>query len=217
MDNRIKTAFIVTGICCLVLVESLLAQMDAIAAITKIAASCGFLAVAFFGGALQSRYGKILLIGLVLSFFGDAFLIGNSRQAFLAGLSAFLLAHVAYVAAFAIKGVSVRWMGFSALPVIACSVAVATWLTPHTPPELSLPVQLYTVVISGMLIAAIGTRGKGGSVLIVVGASLFFLSDLSVALLRLTQTDFPHYVWGLPLYYAGQLCLALSVSQSRSH
>jgi uncharacterized membrane protein YhhN len=217
MDNRIKTAFIGTGICCLVLVGSLLAQMDTIAAIAKIGASCGFLAVAFFGGALHSRYGKILLIGLALSFVGDAFLIGNSRQAFLAGLSAFLLAHVAYVAAFAIKGVSARWMGISALPIIACSVAVSTWLAPHTPPELSLPVQLYTAVISSMLIAAIGTRGKGGSALIVVGAALFFLSDLSVASQRLLQTDFPHYIWGLPLYYAGQLCLAFSVSQSRSH
>ena len=199
------------------LVESLLAQMPLLAAVAKIAASCGFLAVAYFAGALKSTYGKLLLAGLTLSFLGDAFLIGDSRQAFLAGLAAFLLAHVVYIAAFAVNGVSYRWMGFSALPIIACAVAVSAWLAPHTPPELSLPVRLYTGVISGMLVAAIGTRGKGGSVLIVVGASLFFLSDLSVASLRLVQTDFPHYVWGLPLYYAGQLCLALSISQSRSH
>jgi len=217
MDNRTKTAFIITGVSCLVLIESSLADMQWIAAIAKIVASCGFLAVAFFGGALQSRYGKILLLGLALSFLGDAFLIGDSKQAFLAGLSAFLLAHVAYVAAFAVKGVNVRWVGIAALPVIAIAVVVSAWLLPHTPPELTLPVQLYTAVISGMVIAAIGTRGKGGSLLIVVGALLFFLSDLSVASLRLVQADFPHYVWGLPLYYAGQLCLALSVSQSRSH
>jgi len=217
MDNRIRTAFIVTGACCLVLVESLLAQMPQIAAVAKIAASCGFLGVAYLGGALKSAYGRLLLLGLALSFLGDAFLIGDSRQAFLAGLAAFLLAHLAYVVAFAVKGVSLRWMGFSTLPVVACAVAVSLWLAPHTPPELSLPVRLYTVVISAMLIAAIGTRGKGGPVLIVVGASLFFLSDLSVAALRLVQTEFPHYVWGLPLYYAGQLCLALSISQSRSH
>lgn len=199
------------------LVESLLAQMPLLAAVSKIAASSGFLAVAYFAGALKSAYGKLLLAGLALSFLGDAFLIGDSRQAFLAGLAAFLLAHVVYITAFAVNGVSYRWMGFSALPIIACAVAVSAWLAPHTPPELSLPVKLYTGVISGMLIAAIGTRGKGGSVLIVVGAALFFLSDLSVASLRLVQTDFPHYVWGLPLYYAGQLCLALSISQSRSH
>jgi hypothetical protein len=53
--------------------------------------------------------------------------------------------------------------------------------------------------------------------LILTGAVLFFLSDLSVAALRLVQTDLPTYTWGLPLYYAGQVCLALSTSQSRSH
>jgi len=53
--------------------------------------------------------------------------------------------------------------------------------------------------------------------LILAGALMFFLSDLSVASQRLVQMEFPTYVWGLPLYYAGQLCLALSVSQSRSH
>ena len=217
MDNRIRTAFIVSGVSCLVLVEALLADMHLIAAIAKIVASVGFLSVAYFGGALQSRYGKILLLGLGLSLLGDAFLIGESRLAFLAGLSAFLLAHVAYVVAFAAKGVNLRWMVSAAVPLITIAVVVSVWLLPQTPPELRLPVQIYTIVISTMVIAAIGTRGNGGSILIVIGAFLFFLSDLSVASLRLLQSDFPHYIWGLPLYYAGQLCLALSVSQSRSH
>lgn len=217
MDKRIRTAFIVTGVSCLVLVEALLADMQLIAGIAKIVASVGFLSVAYLGGALQSTYGKILLLGLALSLLGDAFLIGESRQAFLAGLAAFLLAHVAYVASFLVHGVNLRWMSAAALPVVAIGIFVSLWLAPHTPAELTLPVQLYTAVISAMVIAAVGTRGKGGSILILIGAVLFFLSDLSVASLRLLQTDFPHYVWGLPLYYAGQLCLALSVSHSRSH
>ena len=49
------------------------------------------------------------------------------------------------------------------------------------------------------------------------GAVLFFLSDLSVAALRLVQVEYPTSVLGLPVYYAGQVCLALSSSQSRSH
>ena len=68
-----------------------------------------------------------------------------------------------------------------------------------------------------MVIFAYGTRGRDGSILIVAGATLFFLSDLSVAALRLVQTEYPTYVLGLPFYYAGQVCLALSVSHSRSH
>ncbi len=207
----------VTSVCCVALVATLLMNIQSIAAITKVVASSGFIAVAILGGALQSTYGKVLLAGLALSFAGDAFLIGETQQAFLAGLAAFLLAHLAYVVAFAVNGINLRWLAAAAVPVVGIAIAIALWLAPHTPPELSLPVRLYTIVISSMVIAAIGTRGKGGSVLILVGALLFFLSDLSVAALRLVQTDFPTYIWGLPLYYAGQLCLALSVSQSRSH
>jgi uncharacterized membrane protein YhhN len=217
MNTQVRNAVVVTVIACLVLVGALLVGKDTVAAGAKIIASTGFLAVAILSGALRSTYGKVLLAGLTLSFAGDAFLIGETQQAFLAGLAAFLLAHLAYVAAFAVNGINLRWLAGAALPVIGIAIGVAMWLAPHTPPELSLPVRLYTIVISGMVIAAFGTRGKGGSVLILVGALLFFMSDLSVAALRLVQTDFPSYVWGLPLYYAGQLCLALSVSQSRSH
>ncbi len=217
MDNRTRTAVIVTGLSCFILVESLLADMNIVAGVAKVVASCGFLAVALLSGALQSTYGKVLLGGLALSFLGDAFLIGETQAAFLAGLSAFLLAHLAYVTAFVINGVSWRWVGVAAIPVIGIALAVAHWLSPHIAPYLVLPVRLYIIVISAMVIAAFGTRGKGGPVLILAGAVLFFLSDLSVAALRLVQTDFPNYIWGLPLYYAGQLCLAVSVSQSRSH
>jgi uncharacterized membrane protein YhhN len=217
MDNRTRTAVIVTGLSCFILVETLLADMNIVAGVAKVVASCGFLAVAVLSGALQSTYGKALLGGLALSFLGDAFLIGETQEAFLAGLSAFLLAHLAYVTAFVINGVSWRWVGVAAIPVIGIALAIAHWLSPHIAPYLVLPVRLYIIVISAMVIAAFGTRGKGGSVLILAGALLFFLSDLSVAALRLVQTDFPNYIWGLPLYYAGQLCLAASVSQSRSH
>jgi len=217
MNTQIRTTVVVTAIACLVLVGTLLSGTDTVAAGAKIIASTGFLAVAILSGALHSTYGKVLLAGLTLSFAGDTFLIGETQHAFLAGLAAFLLAHLAYVAAFAVNGINLRWLAAAALPVIGIAIGIAIWLAPYTPPELSLPVRLYTIVISGMVIAAIGTRGKGGSILILVGALLFFMSDLSVAALRLVQTELPTYVWGLPLYYAGQLCLALSVSQSRSH
>jgi uncharacterized membrane protein YhhN len=40
------------------------------------------------------------------------------------------------------------------------------------------------------------------------GAALFYLSDLAVAADRFLGGSFPHYAWGLPLYYSGQLLLA---------
>ena len=201
----------------LALLALLLAGMPMAAGIAKILASTGFLLVAWQAGARHSRYGRVLLVGLGLSFLGDAFLIGESRFYFLGGLAAFLLAHVAYITAFAIKGINWRWAVVATLPVAIIAVLVFGWLSPNTPEELRIPVLAYTLVISLMVISAIGTLGLGASPLILGGALMFFVSDLSVAALRIAGTDFPTYVWGLPLYYGGQLLLALSVSQSRSH
>jgi len=187
------------------------------AAIAKFVASTALVAAALRAGAWASPYGRLILLGLALSWCGDMFLVGSSKTAFLSGLVAFLLAHVAYVAAFVTHGYERRWVWAATIPVSAAAIGVFVWLEPNTPPDLMNPVRAYVAVISLMVIFAIGTRGRGGSLLIVAGAVLFFLSDLSVAALRLVQTEYPTYIIGLPLYYAGQVCLALSSSQSRSH
>ena len=201
---------------CIVLVAALLFDRAATAAVAKIVASSSFILLAIFAGALASRYGSIILAGLALSWFGDAFLIGTSQGWFLLGLVSFLLAHVAYVTAFITLGVARRWVFSAFVPVLVIAVGVLAWLQPHVPQELLWPVRFYTAVISLMVITAFGTRGAGATPLIVVGASLFYLSDLSVAALRFTEPSFPTYVLGLPLYYGGQICLAFSVAASNN-
>ncbi len=195
---------------CAALVVFLLFDQRLPAAIAKVIASTAFVALAIHVGALRSVYGRIIVLGLVFGWCGDVLLIGTSTNAFLAGLAAFLLAHLAYIAAFIARGLSVRWTLLAAVPVVAAALVVSDWLTPHLASDLLLPVRVYTAAISLMVILAFGTRGRGAPALILVGAVLFFVSDLSVAALRLVQTDYPTYVWGLPFYYAGQACLALS-------
>lgn len=187
-----------------------------LAAGAKVIASTGFLATAISVGALTHRFGQAIFAGLALSFFGDLFLIGISERAFLLGLGSFLLAHIAYIVAFTIYGYDRKWAFVAAIPVIAITVIVAIWLAPHIPPDLVIPVRVYTIVISLMVIAAFGSKGAGASTLVVAGALMFFVSDLSVAATRLVATSFPTIVWGLPLYYGGQLCLAVSSSQHSS-
>ena len=206
-----------TGVACIALVALLNGGLYAPAAVAKFFASSGFIALAVRSGALTTAYGRLILGGLALSWCGDMLLIGRSEPAFLAGLVAFLLAHVAYIAAFVRHGYGRRWVAFTAVPVTAIAIGVFVWLEPYTPSGLIIPVKAYIAAISVMLILAVGTRGRGGSLLIVAGAVMFFLSDLSVAALRLVQTQYPTYIVGLPLYYAAQVCLALSSSQSRSH
>ena len=211
--KRFALAYLCGG-ACVVLVAALLLDQAAIAAVAKLAASSAFLLMAVSAGALASRYGVLVLGGLVLSWCGDAFLIGTSLHWFLLGLASFLLAHVAYVTAFITAGVERRWTLGAALPVMVIAAAVLLWLQPYLPPELVWPVRFYTAVISLMVITAFGTLGAGATPLIVIGACLFYLSDLSVAALRFTEPPFPTYVLGLPLYYAAQICLAFSIAVS---
>lgn len=214
--SSVRTFAALTGAACLALVVLLLLDLHLPAAAAKFIASTAFIAVAIRSGAWSSTFGRLILAGLVLSWCGDMFLVGDSRVAFLSGLAAFLLAHLAYVSAFIKHGYARGWVWAAAVPVTVVAIAVFAWLEPHTPADMMVPVRAYIVVISLMVIFAVGTQGRGGSSLIIIGAVLFFLSDLSVAALRLVQTDYPTYILGLPLYYAGQVCLALSSSQSRS-
>lgn len=215
--NSVKTLAVTALVGCVALIIALYLDLRIPATIAKLIASSAFVGVAIASGALQSAYGRFLLIGLILSWCGDMFLTGETRTAFLSGLAAFLLAHVAYVFAFVRLGYDRKWAIGAAAPIAIVAVWVYNWLQPYIPAELLMPVRAYMTVISLMVVFAIGTRGAGGTVLILVGALLFFLSDLSVAALWLVQIDYPTYIWGLPFYYGGQVCLALSVSQSRSH
>jgi len=208
---------VLVAVSCIALVILLLMGQDTAAAVAKLVASSGFVSLAILAGALRSRYGRIILLGLAFSWFGDTFLIGKTAAFFLAGLGAFLLAHVAYISAFVLRGIRIRSAAISTVSIAAIAITISVWLAPHIPSALGFPVRAYTVIISLMVIMALGTHGRNASVLIVTGAVMFFLSDLSVAALRVVQTEIQTYVWGLPLYYAGQVCLALSTSQSRSH
>lgn len=195
---------------CAALVFFQLLELGTAAALAKIIASSAFIAVAVLCGAMRSAWGRALLAGLAASWFGDVFLLGTTDTWFLLGLSAFLLAHVAYVTAFLMRGVDLRWVAGATLPVLIFSAATAVWLMPHVGGGLRLPVLAYLVVINLMVIGAFGARGAGAAWLLPAGALAFYFSDLGVAARQFMQPEFPPYVWSLPLYYAGQLMLARS-------
>ncbi|MDP6980967.1 MAG: lysoplasmalogenase [Myxococcota bacterium] len=176
---------------------------------TKPVAAAGFIAVALVVGALDSSYGSWILAGLVLSFFGDVFLIPDDRPAsFKAGLVSFLLGHVAYAIAFT------RLAGDTSVAIVAglvCTGAagiVLRWLWPHLGADMRIPVVAYVVVISTMLVLATSSGVAEVRPDIFVGAFLFYLSDLSVARDRFVAPGFWNGAWGLPAYFGGQLVLA---------
>ena len=179
-----------------------------VSALSKTAASTFFIATAIACGAWRSTFGKAMLAGLVLSWFGDVFLLGRSDALFLAGLSSFLLGHVAYCVAFAIHGLNPRWSIVTAVALAPIVVVVLRWLLPHVEGAMTGPVIAYIAVITTMVLLAWGTRGNGGHITIVIGALMFFFSDIAVARNRFVEPGSMDWLWGLPLYYAGQLFLA---------
>ncbi len=211
-QTRFCLGVIVFG--CAALVVAQLLEVQGWSAPTKLAASTGFVLLALAVGAWQSVYGKTVLAALALSWIGDAFLLGSSNAHFIAGLSAFLLAHLCYCAAFSRLGVDRRRAGFLALPIYATTIAVLYWLSPAIPEDMQIAVWVYGFVISTMLTLAVGTSTNGW--LVPFGAALFFVSDLAVAMSQFLDTSFPHWSWGLPLYYAGQTLLSLSTQRTAS-
>ncbi|MCJ7781217.1 MAG: lysoplasmalogenase [Acidimicrobiia bacterium] len=147
----------------------------------------------------------------MLSWIGDLLLTFASRQAFLGGLVAFLLGHVAHSIAFGTLGLSSLVVAISAVVVATVAVFVWRWPAPHVG-EMTGPVVAYVVVISVMVVLAFGTFGDGATWLIPVGATLFFASDLFVARNQFVVRGTVNRVWGLPLYYLAQVLLALSAT-----
>ena len=179
--------------------------------LAKPLASALFVAAALAHGALDSGYGRAVLAALALSWLGDVLLIPARRPlAFQAGIAAFALAHLAYVIAFASRGVDPARAGLCALPAALALLAAARWLRPHLPAEMKTPVRAYMGILSAMLVAAVGASAADPRIL--AGAALFYLSDLTVARDRFVAPGFANGAVGLPLYYAAQLVLALTVS-----
>ena len=167
----------------------------------KALASAGFLAVGARASA-GGRYGALVLAGLALSAAGDVLLLSSARRAFLAGLGAFLLAHLAYAAAFAPAS---RPSAAAGVALALLGIAVVRWLWPRLG-GMRAPVAAYAAAITVMLALALGVERR----LVQAGAALFWLSDLTVARDRFAHPGLANRAVGLPLYYAGQLLLALS-------
>lgn len=145
----------------------------------------------------------LVTAGLALGALGDLFLSRPGERAFLAGMAAFAVGHLAYAWAF--------WQGTAppllpALAVVALALSTEVWLAPHAGPMRG-PVRAYAVVIALMALSVLtlGLRAP----LLTLGAGLFLLSDVLLALDLFTLAGRPsprpwlkRAVWAC--YWTGQ-------------
>lgn len=176
-------------------------------------AAAAFVGVALAGGPLASEYGRWILVGLCLSWLGDVLLIPNDRpQVFLMGIASFLLAHFAYGVAFGFAGFSTAGFALTSLFALPAGLLVLRWLGPHLQGVFRRAVPVYVVVIAAMLTLSGAAALATGRFDMLAGASMFAVSDVAVARDRFIQQSFRNGAWGLPLYFAAQIVLALSIA-----
>jgi len=171
-------------------------------------ASLGFIGLSLERGALEHPWGQIAFASFLLCALGDVLLIPADKRAFLAGLVSFLLGHVGFAIAFALRGLQPAPLVWALPALILLAAIVLRWLWPHLVPKMRLPVLAYILGISVMVLAALCTVAWLPSPALIAGATLFFVSDLFVARNRFVQPGFINRAFGLPLYYAGTLLLA---------
>ncbi len=153
-----------------------------------------------------------LLVALGASCVGDVLLM--LRGQFVAGLIAFLCAHLAYIALFRSDAPTLGHrravMGTLAAGLTMYGVLLAGGL----PTDLRVPVAVYVLVISLMAAQAIGRAAtmqgepsRQAAWGVALGALLFMLSDTLLAINRFVTPLPLSAVWVLTTYYAAQFMI----------
>jgi len=131
---------------------------------------------------------KWITLALVFSWAGDVLLMFELTNSnfFIFGLVAFLIAHIFYILFYenVIRKDGIRKNYWWFLPIIIYYVTLIYLLSPHLG-DMKLPVRIYGIVISYMLIKALQTGGiknLGAATLMIAGAVLFIASDSILAI-----------------------------------
>jgi uncharacterized membrane protein YhhN len=179
--------------------------------LTKPGAMLGIIALAVLRARLSfGRYTILILAGLVCSLVGDVLLMVPA-DLFVAGLVAFLIAHLFYIAAFrtGLKRISPLWL---AMPFYGTG-AVMLWILSTGLGEMLVPVTIYLIVILTMAWQAFyrwrETRDQK-ALLAAAGAVLFVVSDSIIALNRFRAPFLLAEGLIMATYFSAQWLIALS-------
>ncbi len=160
-------------------------------------------------------------LGLAFSLAGDIFLM-LPREQFIAGLVAFLLAHIFYIVGFLQTPVALNLPGLIIAVVIALVIIrlyrrIASGLEESGKPALKIPVLIYSLVISVMLLLALLTlTGESWqtspALLVSLGALLFYISDALLAWNKfVTPLRQGRFISIIP-YHLGQILLTVGAA-----
>lgn len=178
--------------------------------VAKPAAMVALLGVVLTSGELGSTTISLLLLALTLCLLGDVLLLSDGDSRFLAGLSAFLLGHLAYAVLFLHLGLAaLGWAGAAALGMVALLPFAGRIIRSahRTAGALGGAVTAYIVVIAAMAVLGWWT----GHVWIGVGVSFFVVSDTILGWDRFVQEQGWGRIAVMVTYFAAQALIVVGV------
>lgn len=132
-----------------------------------------------------------IIAALFFSWCGDVLLMLQDRHElfFLLGLSAFLLAHCGYILFFNKIRLEEKIPGnpWYLLGVVIYYGLLIGWLSPYLDAGLKIPVRIYGVIITVMLMLALHMRPLAAGRLFIAGAACFVLSNSLLAVNKFYQ------------------------------
>ncbi|MHB8779010.1 MAG: lysoplasmalogenase [Anaerolineales bacterium] len=160
-------------------------------------------------------------LGILFSLLGDVLLMISLDRLFLAGLVAFLLAHVAYVIGFNIPVPGMSAWGIALAVIIGVGGArvirrIMDPLAAKGQGHMRMPILVYSIMISLLVLSAMlkltDADWKAGAALLVsVGAFLFYISDIILAWNKFVALV-PHgRIYNIAAYHLGQIALIAGV------
>jgi len=160
-------------------------------------------------------------VGIIFSLAGDVLLMLSLERMFVFGLLAFLLAHIAYLAGFQNELGTVSFWSVLLLAIIAVNAVrlmrrIISAMRASGQNRLVNPVIVYSSVITVVLYAAMTTLSNpewkaGASLLVGLGAFLFYISDLVLAWNKFVSPIQNGRMINIGLYHLGQIGLIAGV------
>lgn len=170
---------------------------------------------------------NMVLLALVFSWLGDVLLMLESRHEifFIAGLLAFLVAHLYYIFSyrqFRIADTSKALLGVQrfrfSFPIILAGTGLITVLYTHLG-ALKVPVIVYALVLVLMVVNALFRFGRtsiSSFAMVFFGATLFMISDSMIAINKFLLPVAYSGFWIMITYLAAQILIIQGLIKHRS-
>lgn len=164
--------------------------------------------IIWYVSCVKYRQRPLVLCALIFSLFGDILLLFGGAVFFIYGVGAFLLAQICYALYFRRFGnFRGRKDKLSSTFVVLIAAVFYFYLYPHLG-DMKIPVLLYTVALTAMIVFAVVQRL---SVLIAIGSIFFMISDMSLAVQKFVLTDVNLDVFIMTTYCLAQYLMVKGI------